>query len=184
MTVLVQNNYIRQTKVSKLLLSQYLRSFFNINIYFFSCPLNTKVIGLQINILSFGALYNYKYIILILLRQQEVYNLIYIYLGPLMLGNIVVSHQAIQLMTVRFNLLIYLVTFDILMNVGSYMGPEIIAFNKVLYSILFIVAYNRGIMSLFYYPNAETLRDIEFSLIKQNILIPLPVFFIIIQSFE
>ena len=46
------------------------------------------------------------------------------------------------------------------------MGPEVVAFNKILCSILFIVAYNGGIMSLFYYPNIETLKDIEFSLIK------------------
>ena len=69
-------------------------------------------------------------------------------------------------MTVRFNLLIYLVIFDILVNIRSYMGPKVITFNKILYSVLFIIAYNRDIMSLFYYPNTETLRDIEFLLIK------------------
>ena len=69
-------------------------------------------------------------------------------------------------MTVRFNSLIYLVTFNILANVESYMRPEVIAFNKILCFILFIVAYNRGIMSLFYYFNAETFRDIKFFLIK------------------
>ena len=69
-------------------------------------------------------------------------------------------------MIIRFNLLIYLTTFDILADVRSHMGPEIIIFNKVLYSILFIVACNRGIILLFYYSNTETFRDIEFSLIK------------------
>ena len=69
-------------------------------------------------------------------------------------------------MTVRFGLLIYLVTFDILANVGSHMGSEVVAFNKVLCFMLFIVACNGGIISLFYYFNAETLRDIEFFLIK------------------
>ena len=66
------------------------------------------------------------------------------------------------------------------MNIGSYMGPEIVAFNKILYFVLFIVAYNKGIILPFYYSNTETLRDIKFFLIKLNILIPLPVFFIII----
>ena len=83
-------------------------------------------------------------------------------------------------MMVRFSSLIYLATFNILANVGSYMGPEVVAFDKVLHSVLFIMARNGGIVSLFYYPNAEILRDIEFPLIKQNILIPLPVFFIVI----
>ena len=69
-------------------------------------------------------------------------------------------------MTVRFNLLIYLVTFYILANFGSYMGLEINIFNKVLYFILVIVIYNRDIMSLFYYSNAEIFRDIKFPLIK------------------
>ena len=69
-------------------------------------------------------------------------------------------------MTVRFGLLIYLATFDILANVGSHMGPEVVVFNKVLHSVLSIVTYNRGIVSLFYYPNAEIFRDIEFPLIK------------------
>ena len=69
-------------------------------------------------------------------------------------------------MTVRFNLLIYLATFNILANIESHIGPEVIAFNKVLCFILFIVTYNGGIMSLFYYPNIKTFRDIEFPLIK------------------
>ena len=69
-------------------------------------------------------------------------------------------------MTVKFSLLVYLATFNILTNVESHMGPEVVAFNKVLYSILFIVTYNKGIISLFYYPNAEILRNIEFFLIK------------------
>ena len=69
-------------------------------------------------------------------------------------------------MTVRFNLLIYLATFNILANVGSHIGPEVVAFNKVFYSVLSIVTCNGGIILLFYYPNAETLRDIEFFLIK------------------
>ena len=69
-------------------------------------------------------------------------------------------------MTVRFNLLIYLATFDILADIRSYIVPKIIMFNKVLYSILSIIAYNRGIILLFYYLNAEIFRDIEFSLIK------------------
>ena len=69
-------------------------------------------------------------------------------------------------MIIRFSLLIYLVTFDILANVGSYMGLEVVAFDKILCSILFIVACNRGIMSLFYYFNAETFRNIKFFLIK------------------
>ena len=69
-------------------------------------------------------------------------------------------------MMVRFGLLIYLVTFNILANVGSYMGPEVVAFNKILCFMLFIMAYNGGIMSLFYYSNAETLRNIEFFLVK------------------
>ena len=64
-------------------------------------------------------------------------------------------------MIIRFSLLIYLVIFDILANIGSYIGPEVIMFNKVLRFVLFIVIYNGGIISLFYYPNAETLRDIE-----------------------
>ena len=69
-------------------------------------------------------------------------------------------------MMIRFNLLIYLVTFNILANVGSYIGPEIVAFNKVLCSVLSIVIYNRGIMLLFYYSNTETLRNINFFIIK------------------
>ena len=69
-------------------------------------------------------------------------------------------------MTVKFNLLIYLVTFNILTNIGSHMESEIIIFNKVLCFILFIVVYNGDIMSLFYYFNTETLRDIKFPLIK------------------
>ena len=69
-------------------------------------------------------------------------------------------------MLVGFGLLIYLITFNILANVESYIGPEVVAFNKVLYFILFIMAYNGGIMSLFYYPNMKTFRDIEFPLIK------------------
>ena len=69
-------------------------------------------------------------------------------------------------MMVGFNLLIYLVTFNILANVGSHMGLEVVAFNKVLYFVLFIVARNGGIISLFYYSNAETLRNIEFLLVK------------------
>ena len=69
-------------------------------------------------------------------------------------------------MTVRFSLLIYLVIFDILTNVGSYMGPEEVIFTKILSFILSIVAYNRGIIFIFYYPNTETLRDIEFFLVK------------------
>ena len=52
------------------------------------------------------------------------------------------------------------------MNVGSHMGPEVVAFNKIFCFILSIIAYNRDIISLFYYPNAETLRDIKFLLIK------------------
>ena len=67
---------------------------------------------------------------------------------------------------VRFNLLIYLVTFNILTNIGSYMGPEVVAFNKILYFILSIVACNGGIILLFYYPNTKIFRDIEFSLVK------------------
>ena len=70
-------------------------------------------------------------------------------------------------MTVRFSLLIYLVTFNILINVGSYIGPEVVAFNKVLYFVLSVVIYNRDIMLLFYYSNTETFRDIEFPLIKK-----------------
>ena len=69
-------------------------------------------------------------------------------------------------MAVRFSLLIYLATFNILANVESYIKPEVVAFNKILHFILFIVAYNGGIILLFYYPNTETLRDIEFFLIK------------------
>ena len=69
-------------------------------------------------------------------------------------------------MTVRFNSLIYLATFNILANVRSHMRPEVIAFNKILHFILFIIAYNRGIISLFYYPNTEIFRNIEFFLIK------------------
>ena len=69
-------------------------------------------------------------------------------------------------MMVRFSLLIYLITFDILANVGSHIRPEIVIFNKVLRSILFIVAYNRGIILLFYYSNIIIFRDIEFPLIK------------------
>ena len=69
-------------------------------------------------------------------------------------------------MMVGFGLLIYLITFDILADIGSYIRPKIIAFNKVLYSVLFIVIYNGGIILLFYYFNTETFRNIEFPLIK------------------
>ena len=69
-------------------------------------------------------------------------------------------------MIIRFSLLIYLVTFNILTNLGSYIGLEVVAFNKILYSVLTIVIYNRGIILLFYYSNAKTFRNIEFSLVK------------------
>ena len=69
-------------------------------------------------------------------------------------------------MTVGFSLLIYLATFNILANVGSHMGPKVVTFNKILCFMLSIVARNRGIMSLFYYFNAETLRNIKFPLVK------------------
>ena len=85
---------------------------------------------------------------------------------PLILRNIIVFYLTMWLITVRFSLLIYLVTFNILINVGSHIGLEIIAFNKILHFILIVVVYNGNIISLFYYSNAETFRDIEFFLIK------------------
>ena len=69
-------------------------------------------------------------------------------------------------MTIRFSLLIYLATFNILTNIGSHIGPKVVIFNKILYSVLFIVTYNRGIVSLFNYSNVKTFKDIEFLLIK------------------
>ena len=46
------------------------------------------------------------------------------------------------------------------------MGPKVVAFNKIPYSVLSIVAYNRGIILLFYYSNIKTFRNIEFLLVK------------------
>ena len=69
-------------------------------------------------------------------------------------------------MIIGFNLFIYLATFNIPPDVGSHIGPEVVAFNKIFYFMLSIVTYNRGIISLFFYFYADSFRDIEFLLIK------------------